>query len=93
MTPKDVKSNEDLYEYICWLAQELRERGQENLADRLAIANNFACGSPSEFLHEAGCSLKDVIASAGANLSDAEKEDVVAVIRLIEDAFKKVGGA
>jgi hypothetical protein len=93
MNPKDIKSNEDLYEYICWLAQELRKRGQEALAGKLVTANDFACGSPSEFLHEAECALKEVTASGDAKLNDTEKEDVTAVIRLIDEAFKKVGGA
>jgi hypothetical protein len=93
MKSNDIKSNEDLYQYICWLAQTLRARGQEALADQLATASDFACGSPSEFLHEAGCALKDVADLAGAKLSDAENGDVAAVSRLIEEAFKKVGGA
>lgn len=93
MKHNEIKSNKDLCEYIYWLDLELRKRGQEVLADKLVSANDFADGSPSEFLHEAGSALKEVTSSNDAKLSDAEKEDVAAVIRLIEEAFTKVGGA
>jgi len=93
MNPKDMKSNEDLHEYLCWLAEELRKRGQEGLADKVAAASDFACGSPSEFLHEVERALKEVRASVGSMLSDREKEDIGAAVQQIDEAFKKVGGA
>ena len=62
MDPRNMKSNEDLYEYLCWLAEKVRKHGQEELADRIAAASHFASGSPSEFLHEADCALKETIA-------------------------------
>ncbi|MCD4824348.1 MAG: hypothetical protein K8S55_07060 [Phycisphaerae bacterium] len=91
MNPKEMKSNEDLHEYICWLVQELKTRGQNELADQLAVASDFSFGSPSEFLYEAESVLKKVRDVAGTILSDSEKEDVDAAIRQIDLAFKRIG--
>lgn len=93
MNSKDIQSNDDLYEYICWLAEQLRMRERKDLADKLISSSEFFYGSPSEFLHEVGCVLKDVIVSADTELDNAEKKDVTSVVHLIDKAFKKVGGA
>jgi hypothetical protein len=93
MTSHEIKSNEDLHRYILWLAHELKAKKQDALADRLFLAGAFACGSPSEFLHEAGCALKAVAVPGCTILNDSERKQVTTVIQMIDNAFRKIGGA
>lgn len=92
MDPKKLKNNQDLYEYLLCLNTVLKERGACELSKSVHLASEFACGSsPSEFLGEARIALTKVKNEHNSILSNQEEKELVAVIRQIEKAFRKVG--
>ncbi|MBI1178447.1 hypothetical protein GC207_13515 [bacterium] len=93
MNPHQLHSNNELRDYLVWLSNELKSKGQSELADDVYLASRFAVGSASEFLHEAGKALRKVKASSALMLTGSQLTDIAKVIEQIETAFKKVGGA
>jgi hypothetical protein len=93
MNRKRLEDSRDLYDYLLELAGELHLRGRPDLEQRLTWASGFATGSPSEFLHEAQEALKQVRSNGRSELKKTEFAQVNHVIRQIEVAFIKVGGA
>lgn len=88
-----LQSNLDLLAYMQKLATDLKAVGALDDAYRIADASKFASGSPSEFLHEARNSLAGTLQSQEKVLTAIQMEDLRSVIRQIDDAFRKIGGA
>jgi hypothetical protein len=93
MNPLQLQSNYELRDYLVWLSNELKSKGQSELAEEVHLASRFAGGSASEFLHEAGEALRKVKTSSASMLTESQLAAVEKVIEQIETAFKKVGGA
>lgn len=93
MNPQKLESNQELFEYLVWLSNELRMKQQDELARHLTHASRFASGSPSEFFHEAQLALCEVRDSASAALSPETIADLRSVIAQLSGSFKKIGGA
>jgi hypothetical protein len=93
MNPRQLQSNSDLFNFLMWLGNELRARGETQLAEEVMFASRFAVGSASEFLHEAHQVLTKVANSKPAILTTEQSDDLKAVIAQIDEAFRKVGGA
>lgn len=82
-----------LYEYLIRLSEDLKSRGQHELAAEVKFASRFVVGSPSEFLHEAQQALKRVKSKCGSTLSRVEAASITDMIQKIEISFLKIGGA
>jgi hypothetical protein len=94
MNPHSLQSDRELYEFLLKLSEELTLKGEIELAQEVGRANRIASGSPSEFLHEAQMALRSVIAKSGSiALSELQLAQIKSIIRQIEIAFLKIGGA
>ncbi len=92
MNPRELKNNQDLFNYLARLSSELRTKGMVPLADEVELANRFSIGSPSEFLHEAQIILVKIL-NESSGLNPEEIDDIKSVISQIKFSFQKVGGA
>jgi hypothetical protein len=88
-----LENNEDLYEFLLWLAKELEAHGEAQLAKEVTFASRFASGSASEFLHEAHQILTKIDRSRPATLTIEESRYLKDVITQINEAFLQIGGA
>jgi uncharacterized protein YjgD (DUF1641 family) len=88
-----LQSNIDLPAYMKRLAADLKAGGALDDAYRIADASQFSSGSASEFLHEARNALAGILQSHEKGLTAIQMEDLRSVIRQIDDAFRKIGGA
>lgn len=88
-----LHSNQDLYEYLVRLRSELSRAGEVDLASIVDRASRFAAGSQTEFLYEAQEALQRVVRNASGKLTSSQREMITSVIRQIEIAFLKIGGA
>jgi hypothetical protein len=93
MNSVQLQSNEDLYHYLRWLADELQRRGKPDVSQEVAWASQFAVGSPTEFFHEAMKVLASVAVRCRGSLTNAQLEDVESVFDQIRKAFERIGGA
>lgn len=88
-----LENNEALYEFLLRLAKELQAHGEAQLAQKVIFASRFACGSASEFLHEAYHVLTKIEQCSPAALTPEESRDLKDVIKQIDEAFRTIGGA
>lgn len=93
MNVHQLKNNQELFDYLAWLSNELKSKGQTGLSEEVRIASRLVSGSASEFLHEAQDALKKVRGQCAGAMNNAQLADVTSVIEQIEIGFKKVGGA
>lgn len=88
-----LHSNEELFVYLQFLANEFKKKGNTDLANELFLASNFISGSASEFLHEAHVVLIKVLSNYHAYLLPDQISELKSVIIQIEKAFREIGGA
>jgi hypothetical protein len=88
-----IESYGDLAAYLLRLNEELAQGGHAQIAKDVAWARMFATGSPSEFLHESKIVLNRVLKEYGDVITEAEKNDLRSAISVIDEAFRRVGGA
>lgn len=88
-----LQSNLDLLAYMRTLAAELEALDVQKDARCVIDASKFASGSLSEFLHEARIALARVLRLHEKDLPTKQTEDLRSVIRQIDDAFRRIGGA
>lgn len=93
MNIRQLQNNNELFNYLVWLSDVLKSKGQSELSEEVRIASRYASGSPSEFLDEAQEVLKRVKDQCIVVLSETLLADVASVIEQIERGFKKIGGA
>lgn len=92
MKYNDIKDNNDLFKYLLYLHEELKNNGCLQLAEEVRVASRFISGSATEFLHESQSVLKKIVYENNC-LVETEYAQVLNVIEIIDDAFKSVGGA
>ena len=92
MNPQYLQNNDDLYRYLLWLSDELKQKGMFEVSREVEWASKFANGSPSEFLHEAVTALTSAHAKCSDILTEAQLTEVASVIGQIHAAFQRVGG-
>lgn len=93
MSSIQLKSNKELLDYLVELAGELKQLNENTVANDLLSASRFYNGSPSEFLHEAHCALINAKKICESKSYAIQLENIDAVIRQIDFAFKQIGGA
>lgn len=83
-------NNRELYEYLVFLASELKSRGSETLSRDVAGASRTASTIPAtEFLGESRIALKRVLAEENGILNQAERADLQDVLRQLDEAFAR----
>jgi nanoRNase/pAp phosphatase (c-di-AMP/oligoRNAs hydrolase) len=92
MTIRQLEGSEDLLAFLTALERRLAAVGQSSLAAEVARASRFSAGSPSEFMQEAKLALGHARA-AGGSLTATEIEEIDDVVRQIDAAFARIGGA
>lgn len=92
MNPRELKSNQELLEYLTSLRALLAGREEHKSAEKVGMAAKFYGGSSSEFFHEARLALRSVENEGAPRLSSDEKSDLRAVLKQIEQAFQRIGG-
>ena len=90
MTP--FRNNSDLFVFTEELLEFLRLTQEIDLADRLAHANRFISGSPSEFLNEVHLALRNVLLFKPKALSAEREDEIRQAILQIDEAFRSTGG-
>jgi hypothetical protein len=94
MNLHSLQSDRELHDFLLKLSEELTSKGAIEMAQEVGRASRFASGSPSDFLHESQMALRSVIAKSGSiALSELQLEQIKSIIRQIEIAFLKIGGA
>ncbi len=91
MTP--FRNNRDLFSFTEELLEFLRSTKEVDLADKLAHANRFISGSPSEFLNEVHLALRNVLSFRPKALSAEREDEIHQAILQIDEAFRSNGGA
>jgi hypothetical protein len=86
---KPFASNNELYEYMQWLASTLQARGASDLATRVMSACHTAIGLSTEFLGESKLALKEVIESESSPLSEAEQKDLLSAMSQVDVALRR----
>lgn len=93
MDPRELQNNEELVEYLAHLGEILKKSGRPKLMATIIRASRFGVGSASEFLHEVQLALESVERDLPSALSDGDLQDVIAVRRQVQGAFRSIGGA
>ena len=93
MNVRQLRNNNELFDYLVWLSGELKSKGRPKLSEEVRMASRFASGSASEFLHEAQQTLKKIRDQCAGVLNDAQLADATSVVEQIEVGFQKIGGA
>lgn len=83
----------DLYQYLVWLQEMLKQRGEAALSEKVRFASRFAVGSTTELYHEAEVALKAVQEGQKEVLSEHELEDLQRRLTGISTEFRLIGGA
>jgi hypothetical protein len=90
---EQLKSNSDLYQFLCSLRDSLSARGLKEASNKINRASRFFYGSPTEFLEESRIALLDVRSQAKNDLSDDQVNAISSVVAQIDAAFRDIGGA
>lgn len=86
---KALASNRELYEFLEWLASQLKQRGAMELGDEVARASRCASGLSTEFLGEARIALRTVESRAGGVMGSTERADLRDVLTQLDTALDK----
>ena len=86
---KHLASNRELYDYLLFLAAELRKRKFDELSDAVTRASRHAASFPAtEFLGESRIALRRVLKEEDGILTVLERSDLSDVIQQLDDAFE-----
>lgn len=86
---KTLSSNNDLYTYLCSLAQLLSQRGGEVLASRVLNAARQSTSLSTEFLGESRLALNEVAATRGQFLEAHELDELLGVVVQVSRALNE----
>jgi hypothetical protein len=87
---KPLSNNRDLYEYLVFLAAELKKRKLEELSEAVSFASRHAASNIStEFLGEARIALDRVMNEEDGMLTAQERADLSFVVKQLDDAFNR----
>jgi hypothetical protein len=84
-----LSSNRDLYDYLLFLASELKERGSVELSEAVRAASGHASGISTEFLGESRLALRRVFNAKNSILSDEYLADMTEVLKQLDAALDK----
>lgn len=82
-----------LYHYLVSVSNKLKERGADKLANKVAFASKFASGSSSELFGEARIVLIELKNEHSGILAEDDELELIKMIDLVEDEFRRIGGA
>jgi hypothetical protein len=86
---KHLANNRELYDYLLFLAAELRKRKFDELSDAVIFASRLAATIPStEYLGESRIALRRVLKEEDGVLTIQERRDLSDVIQQLDDAFE-----
>lgn len=86
---KTLANNRELYEYLVFLASELKRRGADSLSRDVIFAIGQASGLSTEFLGEPRLALRRVSNQENGVLTDEQSSDLLDVLRQLDEAFDK----
>jgi hypothetical protein len=86
---KPFSSNRELYEYLVFLADELKKKKLDELSEAVTHASRQASGLSTEFLGESRVVLRRVLKEEGGLLTVQDRANVSDVIAQLDDAFGK----
>ena len=84
-----LNSNQDLYDYLVRLANELKGRGAIELSDFAANALGQAASMSTEFLGESRIALQRIIHEEKGALTASERADVGDALRQLAAALDR----
>lgn len=82
-----LSSNQQLYEYLFFLISELKNAGDDMLAQTVAVAAAQASSTSTEFLGESRIALRQVLSQENGVLTQEGREDLMSVIDQISQAL------
>jgi hypothetical protein len=86
---KHLANNQELLDYLLFLAAELKKRKLDELSDTVTRASRHAATIPStEFLGESRIALRQVLKEEDGVLTVLERSDLSNVIQQLDDAFE-----
>jgi hypothetical protein len=84
---KDIRSNQDLLEFLLRLISQLRDAGAAALADRLSFAAHQASGMDMDFPDEARTALQNVLKKEKGVLTPRGRADLLTVIGQLDQVL------
>jgi hypothetical protein len=84
---KRLENNAELHRYLLLLVSQLRDRGEADLAALLESANRQASGMSTEFLGESRIALRQLLVEEQGTLTEAERKDVLNVLKQLDKAL------
>lgn len=84
-----LPNNKALYDYLVWLAQQLRERGATELSAVVERASQQGASMNTEFLGEARAALRRVLNEEDGVLNERERSDLEDVVRQLTAAINR----
>lgn len=89
---KTLSGFRDLYDYLFSMASTLKERGCPDLSAAADHARRCSASNIStEFLGESRIALRRVLKEENAVLSQPERDDLLQVLKQLDDAFNVHG--
>ena len=80
----------DLYDYLLFLAAELKNRGSDELSDTVDRARRCSASNIStEFLGESRITLRRVSMEEKGILSDQEREDLSGILKQLDASLDR----
>jgi hypothetical protein len=86
---KLFSNNRELYEYLVFLAAELKKRKFEELSEAVAFASRRISDMSAEFLGESRIALRRVLKEEDGVLTIQERADLSDVLKQLDEAFDK----
>jgi hypothetical protein len=83
-----LSSNQEVYDYLIWLAQTLNARGRADLSELAVFAKAHAAMS-TEFLGEARIALRRILKEESGALSQTERMDMEDVVHQLTAAINR----
>ena len=86
---KPFSDNRELFEYLLFLASELKKRRFNELNEAVIFASQQASSMSTEFLGESRIALRRVLKEEDGILTVQERNDLSDVLRQLDDALDK----
>jgi hypothetical protein len=87
---KILFNNRELYDYLLFLASELKKRKFDELSEAVTFASRHAAGNmTTEFLGESRIALQRVLKEEDGVLTVKERNNLSDVVKQLDDALDK----
>lgn len=90
---KTFSNNRELYDYLIFLISALKERGAKALSEAVTFASGQASSMSTEFLGESRIALRQVLKEENGVLLQQERDDLLQVVKQLDDVFGAQGKA